>query len=387
LGVDTVANAIGTLRVDNLGMERIGDSLAWRESDLLLSNMAIRLPKELYAFKVKSLKLGLADKVFEMDSMAIIPTVSRRNFMKQYGKEIDYIKGIIPYIRISGLTLRGKPLLTINAEKISLNLRLEVYRDKRWPFIKDYYTALPIHSLQRLPIHLKIDTIQLSDSFVSYEEFPEKGDSAGGVFFDKLNATIASINNDPAFQQASNMKASAQLMGKGDLVVNFTFPYDTLQAYGVSGSLQNFPLVKLNSMLGPAAKARIESGVMTNLKFNYRYNPTRADGEVELNYENLKVLSLRENNKNEASVDVLKTLLVSALIRKDMDETVREDKKTGTVLFYRDTKRSVLNYWWKSLFSGIKSAYNIDKLQERFAPKNGKKKTDRTKKRRNSEKK
>jgi hypothetical protein len=48
-----------------------------------------------------------------------------------------------------------------------------------------------------------------------------------------------------------------------------------------------------------------------------------------------------------------------------MDEDVARDKRTGTIEFYRDQKRSIFNYWWKSVFSGIKSAYKIDKLTNR----------------------
>jgi hypothetical protein len=41
---------------------------------------------------------------------------------------------------------------------------------------------------------------------------------------------------------------------------------------------------------------------------------------------------------------------------------VQDDKRKGNIGFDRDTKRSVFNYWWKSVLSGIKSAYNLDKL-------------------------
>jgi hypothetical protein len=51
------------------------------------------------------------------------------------------------------------------------------------------------------------------------------------------------------------------------------------------------------------------------------------------------------------------------------------------VEFYRDTRRSIFNYWWKSVFSGIKSAYKLDKLPikngEQKQPDKKKKKTSR----------
>jgi hypothetical protein len=364
LGQDTISSVYADLHIDNLGLEKMGDSLAWRDSEVHVNNFSFNMPRELYSFSVKDVRLDLNNRTFEIDSLKIVPMGSRKAFMKKYGREIDHIQGVVPFIRIKGLTLRADPRLSIGADLMTMKLHLEIYRDKRLPFKKDFYTKLPSHFLQKLPLHLHADTIRLTDSFISYEEFPEKGDSAGGIFFDKLNATITGLDNEPALTQQTILHADAKFMGSGDLRAEFTFPGDTTKPYRAAGSLRNLPMTKLNSMLGPAAKVRVESGTMKNLKFNFVYNPVRADGAVELNYENLKISSLRENNKNIAAVDLIKTLLLNTFIlKKDMDEDTKTADKTGTVLFYRDRKRSIFNYWWKSLFSGIKSAYKLDKLE------------------------
>ena len=47
-----------------------------------------------------------------------------------------------------------------------------------------------------------------------------------------------------------------------------------------------------------------------------------------------------------------------------MDGNVPEHKRTGVIDFHRDTSKSIFNYWWKSLLTGIKSAYNLDKLED-----------------------
>ena len=374
LGQDTVASVYADLHFDNLGLERMGDSLAWLDSEVEISHFSFELPHQLYSFSVKAVNLDLNDRTFEVDSLTISPTCNRRTFMKKYGREIDYFRGVVPFLRVTGLRLRADPRLSIGADLMKLNFHLDVYRDKRLPFIKDHETRLPSHFLQKLPFHLHADTMRVVDSFVMYEEYPEKGDSAGGIFFDKLNATIIGLDNDPALEHQTVMHARAKFMGSGDLRATFTFPGDTAKPYLATGSLRNFPMVKLNSMLGPAAKVRVESGTMTNFKFNFQYNPEHSGGEVELNYQDLKISSLRQNNKNEASVDVIKTLLLNAfIIKKDMGEDVTNAKKIGTVSFYRNKKRSIFNYWVKSLLSGIKSAYKLDKLEEALQKRDKKK--------------
>lgn len=360
---DTLATIQTDLRIQKLGLERMGDSLAWRESSVIISNTSFVLPGEYYAFAVKDIRLDLQKRKFEVDSIQITPTLSRRAFMVKYGKEIDYFKGSVPYIKVSGLTMRADNRLNIRMKSATLNLKLSVFRDKRYPFIKDFYTTLPSEFLHRLPFRLTIDTLLLKDSFVSYEEYPAEGDSSGAVFFDHLYATAYDVGNDSTVAD-TRMQARAKFMGTGNLLVNFTFPRDTLEPYTVAGWLRKFPLVKLNDMLGPAAKARVESGMMTNLEFHFKYNSTRSDGSIELNYEDLKISSLRKDKNEKAKVSLIKTLLLNLfVIKKDMDEDVKDAKKTGTILFYRNTKRSIFNYWWKSVFSGIKSAYNLDRFQ------------------------
>jgi hypothetical protein len=364
VGGDTVATFHADLKIRNLGLERVADSLMWRESAVQISDFSFTLPDEYYSFSVKDVRLDLKKKSFEIDSLKVMPTLGRRAFMRKYGREIDYFKGVVPYVKISGLSMTADPSLAFQVNQIVANFRLIVFRDKRLPFIKDWHTQLPSEFIHKLPFKLNIDTLLLKDCFVSYEEFPAAGDSSGTVFFDHLYATAHSISNDMSKPHGTKMQARAKFMGTGNLLVNFTFPRDTNKAYTAAGWLRDFPMVKLNDMLGPAAKARVESGIMTNLEFHFRYNRTRSDGTVELNYENLKISSLRENKNHETKVSLIKTLLLNLfVIKKNMDEDTRDDRKTGTILFYRNTKRSIFNYWWKSIFSGIKSAYNLDKLQ------------------------
>jgi hypothetical protein len=359
---DSLNTASFDLNVRHLGLEKTGDSLAWYDAEVELRNAAISAPGKLYSFSIASAKLNLTDGELAIDSFRISPLYGKHKFMRLSGKQTDRIAGVIPKLHIHGLRFSHTPNLVVRVLSAELSFRLDVFRDKRFRFIKNHHTRLPMNFLQKLPFDLQADTLRLTDSYVKYQEFPENADSAGYVYFDHLRAVITNIHNDPGLNQDIVMNTQAEFMGKGDLNVRFTFPADTTKACKTTGSLRGFELARLNTMLGPAAKVRIESGVMTNLKFNFAYTMKRSDGLVEINYKNLKVSSLREKD-DKAAISVVKTLVLNTfIIKKNMDENVDANDKTGTILFYRDTKRSIFNYWWKSVFSGIKSAYNIDKL-------------------------
>ncbi len=360
---DTLAHLLTSVRMSNLYLHKQLDSMTWQRGDVLITDLALRSYQSQYGFSAKRIHFDIRDRSIDVDSFRVKPVLSKAGFMQFVEKEDTYIDGFVSKLRIEGANWFVYPRPSIMARSIATSFYLDLYRDKRYPFLEKKEKPLPSHMLQRLPFELVIDTLRITKSSVRYEEHPEEGDSAGHVLFDDLYATVEKIHNIPALKRQIRMSARARFMGTGDLDAHFTFPYDTMQPYRAWGSLTSMPLNDVNPMLVPAAKARIETGRMKNLSFEFTYNPKKSDGKVELNYEDLKIQMLRKNGKNEKKVSKIKTLLLNTfVIKKDMDEDVERDDRTGIIGFERDPRRSVFNYWWKSLLSGLKEAYNLDNL-------------------------
>lgn len=327
----------------------------WRLSTSSCDSMALHLAKEFYTIKINRSMFDATEKTMAIDSIHILPDYDRQLFAKKSVRQTDRIEGVIPAVRFHGISISKKGNLSLEASRVSLNLNLHVFRDKRYPFHNGLKT-LPVRFLRRLPVSIQIDTVALEPSYVRYDEFQEAGDSAGYVYFDKLQASIYNVSN--LSPKETTMDAEGDFMDAGKLTVHFRFPADPDKEYHILGALTNFSLPAINSMLVPAANARIHSGKMEEMKFHFVYNDTRSDGEVTLNYTNLKMASTKKSNIGSKIV----TFLLNTFIRNDMDRTIATDKKTGTILFYRDHHRAIFNYWWKSLLSGIKSVYNLDKI-------------------------
>ena len=101
---------------------------------------------------------------------------------------------------------------------------------------------------------------------------------------------------------------------------------------------------------------------MKKMNFEFTHNDFESNGKVSLAYENLKILTLKNKNEEQV-VSHLKTLLINTIfIKKDVFNNITSDERTGTIQYTRDHQRSVFNFWWKSIFSGVKSAFYIDKL-------------------------
>ncbi len=360
---DTSVNARTSMVIRNLQVDQENDSLQLNKADLTFTPIEITVPKAFYTYSIRQIHFNLEEKSFVLDSLKVIPLYDRDTFMRKSGEQTSRMEALLSKLSLEDLVISRDQKLKIAIKKGEVNFKLHVYRDKRYPFLKKTQAEMPMEFLQKLPFQLNIDTIKIEDSFVRYEEFPEKGDSVGYVFFEKLNSTITHLHNTAAENENVTMHTTALFMGKGKLDAHFVFPSDTTKPYKTTGTLKDFPMAQVNKILEPSFQTRIESGVMSNFAFNFIYNKVRSDGNVELNYDQLKIVSLQKDKNDKKIINKFKTAVINLFVlKRNSEETARGDKKLGTILYYRDSRRAIFHFWWKSIFSGLVTAYKLDGL-------------------------
>jgi hypothetical protein len=345
-------------------------------------SMSVDFRDEFYTVKIGAIRLDLNERIFKLDTLRLIPHYPKLEFGRKAGKETDRIEAMIPYLNLYGVKVHRQDSLSIVASKLTTQLFIKAFRDKRLPF-KNNYKPLPVEALFNLSFGLKIDSVVLNKSYVEYEEIGIDADSSGTVFFDNLYATVQNFNNTQNTGEAL-LVAEADLMGEGKLHVAGTCPYDLDKNYKVNGYLKDMDLRKFNDMLEPEVKTRIESGHLNMLTFGFGYNNSVSNGELKLDYNDLKIMTFRNENRvmkivhkkrmkgEEVDLDeelgkksALKTFIVNTFIlRRNMDGNVPEQQRTGEINFHREKRKSVFNFWAKSMLSGIKSAFNIDKIED-----------------------
>lgn len=364
-----------TATIDNLEMDfRIDKPFAWKAMRLIVDSTEISLPRHYYTFRLKRVEYDFAHSRLQGDSIQVIPDLGKLEFGRKWGYEIDRFEGMIPFVKANDLSVSFVDSTTVKAGGAEIQMYLKVFRDKRLRFVKNK-KLLPMAQLAELPFGLSIDSLKIIKSYIEYEEFPEGTNETGRVYFDNLYATLLNIDNRNPVENTL-LSAQSNLMGHGKINLFVTFPADPKKRSTLAGSIKNFSIPEINSMLTPSTNIKVESGQMKEMSFNFTFSAIRADGELELNYENLKLITFKEEQeKGEAlQKDNLKTFIMNTFIfRKNMDEDVPEEKRTGKVAFVRDDSRSVFNFWVKSVVSGIKSAYNLDKAEAKGIEKKEKK--------------
>ncbi len=342
------------------------DDMKFIINESSVNDVFISFKQSLYEAGVKRIQFN-ETKTLTLDSIRIEPKYAKYAFAHKAGKQIDRLEILIPVLKINNIKTSQIKDSTFNASGIHFySPNLSAFRDKRLPFIKDNEVPLPVALLKEIPFKINVDTIQIHNAFISYEEFPIDGDSSGTIKFRDLHASMFHFNNyDTATSRHIDLDVETKFMGSGLLKASFDLPLNDKKKYTAKGTLFDFYLPALNPMIEPLAKIRIESGHMIAMNFNFNYDEHSSIGEVELNYDNLKVLSLTEK-ESKTVIDKFKTFLLNTfIIPKKKNETVSANKGKGTIESSRDRKRSIFNYWWKSLFSGIKSSHGLGKKSEK----------------------
>lgn len=367
-----------SLRNLNVAM-RPDSPLDFSFSQLKTSGARIDLPKAFYTFTIRETDLNVREHSFTLDTLRVIPSFNKLDFGRRAGNDVDRIEGVIPFLKLSTLNLQYSDTVVVDAGKADIQFFFKIFHDKRLPH-KRKLVPLPIAQLKSLPFGFALNELKITKSYVAYEEVPANTNESGTVFFDNLEGTLSGITNDPANLDGEMvLNAQADFMGDGKLLVENRSPWNTKKNATVKGSLSRLSFAKLNSMVEPAANIEFETGTLNRLDFAFQYNDRSSSGEVQINYQDLKIVSYRSDDQMEKAgkkkrnqrkseeelrKDNLKTFIINAfVVRKNMDESVPEEKRTGTISFDRDRSRSVFNFWWKSLFTGIKSAFNLDKAE------------------------
>jgi len=321
-------------------------------------DLTIKDAKGFYTTHVNEVQFDSRAQRLQIDSLTLIPQHTKYQFARKWGQQIDRIDLSIQKIDISRLDYPKLFDSLFSAGKISVtSADLLSFRDKRIPDGIEPIVPMPMTSLARLPFAISIDSIVLTSSKVTVEEFAVDGFQPGYINFQQLTALMTTIDNryDSTKARHSKLVASGNLMGTGLVKATFSFPLDGSADYLTTGSLRDFRLADLNPMLENIAQLRIEEGHLKEVSFNFRYNDRKSIGSLAINYKDLKLQVLKSDKGK--SENYFKSWLINALVMNTKDKSVDRAKRTGLIELERDRKRFIFNIWWKSIRSGLQSSF------------------------------
>ncbi|MGK7392307.1 MAG: hypothetical protein ACNS60_18280 [Candidatus Cyclobacteriaceae bacterium M2_1C_046] len=355
----------------DLSDKKLSGALSFDRLSSKFSEIKINTSDSLRIITASTLKIQAAEEFASIDSIRVITRYDKYEIGNQTGHEASWMDIFIQEINFN--TIKVKKLLMNGAFLVSkINFQrpeVNVFRDKRLPK-KKKKSQLPYAFLNDLNRDIAIDTLKISNGNITYQEHVKNAEEAGLITFNDFNVDIQNITNDSAVLEKTGhkgyMHVQTAIFNTAILDANFTFNLRPNATHTVNGSLGSMNLETLNKALMPLAATKIESGQAESMTFNFSYNEKESNGEMKFLYSNLDIQPLTRE-KTGFIGEQLSDLYAGILID---DENTKANPRIGEIHFFRNENKSVLNYWWKSLLTGILNSIGVPQKAKKL---NGKK--------------
>ena len=227
------------------------------------------------------------------------------------------------------------------------NADFEIYRDKTQP---DDNTVKPMYSemLRKLPFLLKIDTLNVDNARIVYEERIKAGRSPGKVIFAKVQGEISNLTNfsDSIEFPTTRIIAEADFMDQAALQLNWAFKVNNRSDwFSVSGNMGTLSAQNMNTFLTPGMNVKAK-GDITSMIFNFSGNRNVATGGLNIAYKDFKIEVLKNDGTEKSG---FLTTIANIFVKHNGESG--ENVNKGLEIERNKTK-SFWNYLWSCIKKG-----------------------------------
>jgi hypothetical protein len=305
-----------------------------------------------YEMTADSIRLNSRDQNFTLTALQITPLKTPYEIASEVGHAIDVFEIQSGEIQFSDFDVNE--WITndnIFGEKVTLShFKMYVRRDRTYARKPSDDRPLPHAAFAELPFEVQIDTIALNNGEVVYsEEFIEE-DRKGAVSFENINLTITSLQNKLA-DNIIDVTATTRFLGEADLDLEFEFYPNVSGRHTIKAQLSELDLKVMNNTLENLAFVRFNDGHLNSLEFSIYAGEYTSAGDLVMTYENLGLRLLDNETLTEGNTEKILSFLANTLAIRS--NNTGEDPRVGEISFEREKDRSMFNYWWSTIQSGL----------------------------------
>lgn len=288
----------------------------------------------------------------DFKKVRLLPNFSREQYTKVIPYEKDLMDIDLDSLQLINYHFSLQKSGALKASKLRLKkVDAQIYRDKLVnddPHDKKLYSQM----LRELDFKLQLDTLQIEDAAITYEEVQENTKKTGKVFFTHLNALGTAIGNTALASSSfpeTQVHITSQFMGEAPLAVDWSFKInDPQDHFRITGKGQGISAEAINNFFIPGMNMEAEGDPIRTLYFDFYGDQNTASGDFQMIYDNLKINVLKKNGREKNNIfTAIANLFVS-------HKKTANDKPVKVEDVERDKKRSFWNYLWTSVFTGLK---------------------------------
>lgn len=338
------------LLLDNPGLSLSAGRLDWRNHSNIGSLLGVN-----YANRTRS---------FQADSMAWEPVLDREAYTRQFPFQKDHIRLRSGPLAASGLNPAAwftDSLLQAACLRFE-RPSLAFYRDRTLPR-RTGLKPLPAAFAASLPVRLRIDTLELRNGDIDYEEMRSGSADPAHVLTRRTRISVSGIRSSGVEGPDSlRMDVETRLQDTVRIRLRYRESYtDSLHGFHLAMRCGPFDLPALNGILEPMASARIVRGRVDTATMRAVGDDYGARNAMRLKYRDLRIRFLNPGDIGRQTLRTrLKNLLANTLLRR---VSIRS---AAAVRAERDRDRGFLNLWVRMTLNGFlaNAGIRISNLQE-----------------------
>lgn len=306
-----------------------------------------------YSARSANILFDSNEGAFSAEGFELVPLLSPKELPRVLGHEMDHMDIESGMIKLSGL--KSDMLFTegkIEAAHLSVSKPMvKISRDKSPPDKIKEPRPLMNTAFAQLPTPISIDSLTIDQGYISYREWQESQDSSGTVFFDSIDLKVMNLQNIDR-EERITAEARTSFMNLADLSVLFNFSLLEDGSQTVSGRMEGLDLEALNPVLVPLAFVRIDRGVIHSVDFDFELNNSSSSGEFITLYENFSMRLLSKDGLHSSTGKRIVSFLANNI--QIHSSNTEPDPRIGEISYEKEVGQSTVNYWWKSIRSGMK---------------------------------
>ena len=330
--------------------ETLNNHLPFQYSDSYCSYDSLHLKVGNYEYLVSNfgqLKYGN----FTINDFRYFTKHDRTSYNKLLSLERDHVDINIDNIKFTNFKLKNSKnrKLAFFADSVYLNSPVaKLYRDKS---LEDNIRNRIFYGekINRALIDMNFDNVLVVNGFLQHEIHKDLSREPGKLKFKNIYSTISNFSN--VNQKQTYISFQTKFMEEAKVKGNWSFStIDPKGTFQFTGAIDNLPLKDLDQLMIPNQNSRM-TGFVNSVDFNIMGNLHNSSCDLTIDYQDLKLILLDEENKKRKIVSSLANIMIHD------DGTIPDEKKDKiSITIDRDPTTS----FWKYIWQNIKTALAED---------------------------
>jgi hypothetical protein len=332
-----------------------------KQAELSMENFSQPTSNNLYDFKIGTVSVSATSRVLTAKNILLQPRYSKKEFQSKIKSMKERYAISLPSVQFRDIDwwqLLNENILQARFAEMD-HLDVEVYLDRSGPAGKPQLQGFPHQLIMKLPMKLNIQTVQVNDLDVVYEEFSVLSGKTGKLFLNDLHGKISNLTNLPSAikrNSTTTVTASGNLMNLSPVDLSLRFDLSHYRTGAFSAALEtkkSFDGQKISPLSEPLGLFMVKRGELKKLSAHISGNNYKASGQVVFLYDNLHITPMK---KDESKPDGLKKKSVTSFIANTFvlkeENPKNGEQRKADASFTRSTG-TFFNLIWKTTFVGI----------------------------------